>query len=59
MLSNCNSLSASRLERATKDFKGHMLYLTELKRDFETIFKRIRALKTKLSQQQPEIYKGI
>merc|ERR1719266_1275042 len=35
MLSNCNSLSASRLERANKDFTRHVLHLKEVKKDLE------------------------
>merc|ERR1712109_304309 len=35
MLSNCNSLSATRLERANKDFTRHVLHLKEVKKDLE------------------------
>ena len=49
MLSNCNTLSATRLERASKDFRGHVNQLNEMKKDLESIFKRIKAIKTKLS----------
>jgi hypothetical protein len=58
MLSNCNSLSASRLERATRDFRNHMNYLTDLKKDLEVVFKRIRAIKSKATNQNPESFRG-
>ena len=59
MLSNCNTLSATRLERATKDFRGHINHLNEMKQDLESVFKRIRAIKTKLSVQHPDAFIGM
>ena len=59
MLSNCNTLSATRLERASKDFRGHITNLNDMKKDLESIFKRIRAIKTKLSVQHPEAFIGM
>ncbi len=56
MLSNCNSLSASRLERATRDFKKHTTYINDMKKDLDSVFKRIRAIKQKLAIQHPESY---
>jgi len=56
MLSNCNTLSATRLERASKDFRGHMNHLNEMKQDLESVFTRIRAIKTKLSVQHPDAF---
>jgi len=56
MLSNCNTLSATRLERASKDFRGHINHLNEMKQDLESVFKRIRAIKTKLSVQHPDAF---
>ena len=58
MLSNCNTLSATRLERASKDFRGHINNLNDMKKDLESIFKRIRTIKTKLSVQHPEAFIG-
>lgn len=58
MLSNCNTLSSTRLERASKDFRNHINYLTELKKDLEVVFKRIRIIKSKLSKQNPEAFLG-
>ena len=59
MLSNCNTLSATRLERASKDFRGHINHLNEMKQDLESVFKRIRAIKTKLSVQHPDAFIGM
>jgi chromosome segregation ATPase len=58
MLSNCNSLSATRLERARRDFRGHSQLLMDLKKDLDAIFRRIRTLKTKVAQQNPEAFQG-
>jgi len=57
MLTNVNSLSATRLERAQNDFKKHTQNIVEMKRDLELIFKRIRTIKGKLATQQPEAYR--
>ncbi|KAG6458365.1 kxDL motif-containing protein CG10681 [Manduca sexta] len=58
MLTNCNQLSASRLRAASAEFKKHTQLLLEMKKDLEFIFKKIRAIKTKLSSQYPEAYKA-
>ncbi|CAH0597100.1 unnamed protein product [Chrysodeixis includens] len=57
MLTNCNQLSASRLRAASTEFKKHTQLLLEMRKDLEFIFKKIRAIKTKLSTQYPEAYK--
>ncbi|XP_026750549.2 kxDL motif-containing protein CG10681 [Galleria mellonella] len=57
MLTNCNQLSASRLRAASVEFKKHTQLLLEMRKDLEFIFKKIRAIKTKLSTQYPEAYK--
>ncbi|XP_004926039.1 kxDL motif-containing protein CG10681 [Bombyx mori] len=57
MLTNCNQLSASRLRAASTEFKKHTQLLFEMRKDLEFIFKKIRAIKTKLSSQYPEAYK--
>lgn len=56
MLANCNNLSGARLERASRDFKGHTQHVTQLKKDLDSVFKRIRALKVKVASQHPEAY---
>ncbi|CAH2229375.1 kxDL motif-containing protein CG10681 [Pararge aegeria] len=57
MLTNCNQLSASRLRAASVEFKKHTQLLLDMKKDLDFIFKKIRAIKTKLSTQYPESYK--
>ncbi|XP_075985277.1 kxDL motif-containing protein 1 [Anticarsia gemmatalis] len=58
MLTNCNQLSASRLRAASAEFKKHTQLLLEMRKDLEFIFKKIRAIKTKLSTQYPDAYKS-
>ncbi|XP_045455860.1 kxDL motif-containing protein CG10681 [Melitaea cinxia] len=58
MLTNCNQLSASRLRAASVEFKKHTQLLLDMKKDLEFIFKKIRAIKTKLSTQYPDAYKS-
>ena len=59
MLSNCNALSQARLERATRDFKGHTQHIAMLKKDLDNVFKRIRALKLKVATQYPDSFQAI
>ncbi|XP_037084839.1 kxDL motif-containing protein CG10681-like [Pollicipes pollicipes] len=54
MLTNCNALSAQRLQNTTVDFKKHVQMLTDMKKDLSQIFERIRKLKAKLSSQYPK-----
>lgn len=53
MLTNCNVLSASRLKTVAPEFKKHTQMLVDMKKDLDYIFKKIRAIKTKLSSQHP------
>lgn len=59
MLSNCNSLSATRFALAQKEFKKHTALLVDMKKDLDNIFKRIRTIKTKLSNQYPAAFAGM
>ncbi|XP_020711170.1 kxDL motif-containing protein CG10681 isoform X2 [Athalia rosae] len=56
MLTNCNQLSVNRLKTAGAEFKKHTALLADMKRDLDHIFKRIRVVKTKLSQQYPQAF---
>lgn len=58
MLTNCNQLSVHRLKTAGTEFKKHIALLIEMKRDLDYIFKRIRLVKNKLSQQYPQAFNG-
>ena len=59
MLTNVNSLSAVRLEKANNDFKKHTQNVLEMKKDLDYIFKRLRIIKQKLSKQMPEAYSAV
>lgn len=56
MLTNCNALSANRLKTVAPEFKKHTQLLVEMKKDLDYIFKKIRAIKTKLSTQYPDAF---
>ncbi|KFM82610.1 KxDL motif-containing protein 1, partial [Stegodyphus mimosarum] len=56
MLVNCNALLSSRYVGASKDLKKHITLLVDLKKDLDSVFRRIRFLKMKLSQQYPESF---
>jgi len=56
MLTNVNSLSATRLEKAQTDFKRHTQMIDEMKKDLESVFKRIRSIKGRLASQMPEAF---
>ena len=59
MLSNVNSLSAVRLDRANKDFRKHTQNMLEMKRDLGTIFKRLKTIKQKMNRQMPEAHEAV
>ncbi|XP_030571510.1 kxDL motif-containing protein CG10681 [Drosophila novamexicana] len=56
MLLNCNALSQSRLKNANEKFKRHVKLLSEMKKDLDYIFRKVRIIKQKLQQQYPAIY---
>ena len=58
MLTNCNQLSVNRLKTAGAEFKKHTALLIEMKKDLDYIFKKVRVIKNKLSQQYPQAYNG-
>lgn len=58
MLTNCNALSVNRLKSAGTEFKKHTQLLLEMKKDLDSIFKRIRVMTTKLASQYPEAFSG-
>jgi len=59
MLFNCNAVSASRFQNAARDFKKHTALLQEMRKDVDNIFRRIRSIKAKISQQYPQAYAGM
>lgn len=56
MLTNCNALSATRLKTIGPEFKKYTQLLIDMKKDLDYIFKKIRAIKGKLSVQHPEAF---
>ncbi|KAG8197781.1 hypothetical protein JTE90_006482 [Oedothorax gibbosus] len=56
MLVNCNALLTARHVGASKELKKHITFLVDLKKDLEGVFRRIRFLKMKLSQQYSDAF---
>uniref|UniRef100_H2RFH8 KxDL motif-containing protein 1 n=2 Tax=Pan TaxID=9596 RepID=H2RFH8_PANTR len=56
MLLNFNNLSSARLQQMSERFLHHTRTLVEMKRDLDSIFRRIRTLKGKLARQHPEAF---
>ncbi|XP_036749521.1 kxDL motif-containing protein 1 isoform X2 [Manis pentadactyla] len=56
MLLNFNNLSSVRLQQMSERFVHHTRTLVEMKRDLDSIFRRIRTLKGKLARQHPEAF---
>lgn len=54
MLSNCNTLSVSRLKVAGQQFKNYKQLLTDIKKDLDYTFKKINVLKNKIQSHYPE-----
>lgn len=59
MLLNFNQLSSGRLQQMGERFLQHTRALGEMKRDLDSIFRRIRTLKGKLARQHPEAFSHI
>ena len=45
--------------QANNDFKKHTQNVVEMKRDLESIFKRLKIIKQKLNKQMPEAYNHV
>jgi len=58
MLSNCNTLSATRLERATRDFKSHTVKVGDMRKDLNDVLRRIHSLKQFLAEKYPQAFRG-
>lgn len=59
MLLNFNSLSSTRLQQMSERFVHHTRTLVEMKRDLDSVFRRIRTLKGKLARQHPEAFSHV
>ena len=45
--------------QANNDFKKHSQNIVEMKKDLETIFKRLKVIKQKLNKQMPKAYEAV
>lgn len=54
-----NDLSAARFLNLNHQLKGHTKMLIEMKKDLDSIFRRIRTLKTKLTKQYGPAFEAI
>ncbi|KAM9814866.1 kxDL motif-containing protein 1 isoform 1-T2 [Syngnathus typhle] len=59
MLINFNVLSSMRLQQMNESFLLHTRTLVEMKKDLDSIFRRIRMLKGKIGKQYPEAFSNI
>ncbi|KAG5845215.1 kxDL motif-containing protein 1-like [Anguilla rostrata] len=59
MLLNFNGLSNVRLHQMTEHFLLHTRTLLEMKKDLDSIFRRIRTLKGKLAKQYPDVFSSV
>ncbi|XP_023249100.1 kxDL motif-containing protein 1-like, partial [Seriola lalandi dorsalis] len=56
MLINFNGLSNVRLQQMNEHFLLHTRTLVEMKKDLDSIFRRIRTLKGKIAKQYPDAF---
>eukprot|EP00063_Salmo_salar_P005334 XP_013980169.1 PREDICTED: kxDL motif-containing protein 1-like isoform X1 [Salmo salar] len=59
MLINFNGLSNVRLQQMNEHFLLHTRTLVEMKKDLDSIFRRIRTLKGKIAKQYPEAFSNV
>ncbi|XP_077598841.1 kxDL motif-containing protein 1 [Stigmatopora nigra] len=59
MLINFNGLSNVRLQQMNERFLLHTRTLIEMKKDLDSIFRRIRTLKGKIGKQYPDAFSNI
>ncbi|XP_059917346.1 kxDL motif-containing protein 1 [Gadus macrocephalus] len=59
MLINFNGLSNVRLQQMNEHFLVHTRTLVEMKKDLDSIFRRIRMLKGKIGKQHPDAFSNI
>ncbi|XP_061750197.1 kxDL motif-containing protein 1 [Nerophis ophidion] len=59
MLINFNGLSDVRLQQMNERFLLHTRTLVEMKKDLDSVFRRIRTLKGKIGKQYPEAFSNV
>lgn len=55
-LETCNILSGQRLEAYTPDFRQHVKLLVDMKKDLDSVYKRLRIIQTKVAKLYPVNY---
>lgn len=55
-LDTCNTLSHQRIEAYGPDFKQHVKLLVEMKKDLDSVYKRLRIVQTKVAKLYPAHY---
>lgn len=55
-LETCNSLSVQRTQAYGNDFKQHVRLLLDMKRDLDSLYKRLRIVQTKVGKLYPTQY---
>ncbi len=61
MLSNCCQLSSTRLDAAKKELTQHTQTIIEMRKDLQSIFRRVRTFKQTLAERYPQttgVYDG-
>ncbi|KAH3843008.1 kxDL motif-containing protein 1-like [Dreissena polymorpha] len=58
MLINFNILSSNRFSITSSQFRRHTQLLYDMKKDLDSIFKRIRVIKQKLRKSHPDAFKA-
>lgn len=56
MLINFNMLSSGRYEATLKEFQKHTQLLFDMKKDLDSIFRRIRVVKSRLEKSYPDAF---
>ncbi|CAF1375361.1 unnamed protein product [Adineta ricciae] len=59
ILEGTNRISAKRYLDATREYANHTQLLVTMKTDLDSIFQRIRVLKTRLNKKYPEAYASV
>ncbi|CAG0915585.1 unnamed protein product [Notodromas monacha] len=56
MLVNSTTVSAMRSQNAAVDFKRHVTVLREMKKDLDYVFRKVRVLKSRIKDRNPEAF---
>ncbi|CAG2118788.1 unnamed protein product [Medioppia subpectinata] len=59
MLVNCNALAVHRFTHTSVAVQRYVQQLTDLRKDLDSVYHRIKFMKLKLSQQYSHAFKGV